>query len=517
MADLPFWRRWVLWGGCAVLASGCSGLPALDGRTASQALSPHEAAATALGRALEEDLRRHPGLSGILTLQNARDAFAARVLLARSAERSLDVQYYIWRQDITGTLLFEELHAAADRGVRVRLLLDDHNTRGLDSTLAALDAHPNIEVRLFNPFPQRRLRVLGFLTDFPRVNRRMHNKSFTADGQATILGGRNVGDEYFGATDGVLFADLDALAVGPVVRDVAEDFDRYWNSGSSYPLDLLVPAARAERLEALARRASLAEREPAAARYVEAIRDSAFIRQLLERRLALEWVPARLVSDDPGKGLGLAPREALLPHQLREIIGEPRRHLELVSPYFVPTGAGVEAFAALVREGIEVRVLTNALEATDVALVHSGYAKRRRELLEAGVRLYEMRRSGPHSEAGKAGLFGSSASSLHAKTFAVDEQRVFIGSFNFDPRSTNLNTELGLVIESPRLAGQLRQLFERTVPAVAYEVRLDEKGREYWLERDGPEAYRHHHEPGTGLLRRAAVRVLSWLPIDWLL
>src|SRR5690606_3797241 len=180
----------------------------------------------------------------------------------------------------------------------------------------ALDLHPNIEVRLFNPFVLRQPKMLGYLTDFARLNRRMHNKSFTADSSATIIGGRNVGDEYFGATDGVLFADLDALAVGPVVRDVAEDFDRYWNSGSSYPLDLLVPAARAERLEALARRASLVEREPAAARYVEAIRDSAFIRQLLERRLALEWVPARLVSDDPGKGLGLAPREALLPHQL---------------------------------------------------------------------------------------------------------------------------------------------------------------------------------------------------------
>ena len=400
----------------------------------------------------------------------------------------------------------------------MRLLLDDHNTKGLDPILAALNAHPNIEVRLFNPFKHRKMRALGFLTDFSRANRRMHNKSFTADGQLTILGGRNVGDEYFGATDGVLFADLDALVAGPVVRDVSEDFDRYWASDSSHPADLILPQVSVTYLQSLVAAASLMERDPAAEAYVEAIRDSEFIRRLFEQRLELEWAPARLVSDDPGKGLGRAAPEALLPHQLQEIIGSPHHHLELVSPYFVPTRSGVEAFTALRKKGVEIRVLTNSLDATDVFPVHSGYAKWRRKLLQAGVELYEMRRHGPGTEQGaKSGLFGSSGSSLHAKTFAVDNQRVFIGSFNFDPRSGSLNTELGLVIESPYLATQLHTLFARAIPGAAYEVRLDASGRLYWLDRSGAEEIRHDREPGTGLLSRGVLNVLSWMPIDWLL
>ena len=512
------WRRWWLPGLLALLLCGCGDLPTLEARTPSQALGEEESAGSALGRALAPELAAHPGLNGIWPLQDAQDAFAARVLLARSAQRTLDVQYYIWRQDMTGTLLFEALHEAAERGVRVRLLLDDNNTRGLDATLAVLDAHPNIEVRLFNPFVQRRARLLGFLSDFSRANRRMHNKSFTADNQATLLGGRNIGDEYFGASDGVLFADLDVLAVGPVVKVVSDDFDRYWGSDSSYPVDLLLPQANPAQLQAWAATASLVERDPAAAGYVEAIRESDFIQRLLEQRLELEWAPARLVSDDPGKGLGQPKREALLSHQLQEILGTPQRHLELVSPYFVPTRSGVETFAALTEQGVDVRVLTNSLEATDVALVHSGYAKWRRALLEAGVVLYEMRRSATETEqTPKVGLFGSSGSSLHAKTFAVDDRRVFVGSFNFDPRSTNLNTELGLVIESPRLAGHLRQLFERVIPDAAYEVRLDASGRLYWLERRGEQVIRHDREPDTRLLQRILVRLFSWLPIDWLL
>lgn len=512
------WRRGWLPGMCALLLCGCGGLPTLETRTASQALGEEESAGTALGRALAPELAAHPGLNGIWTLPDAQDAFAARVLLARTAQRTLDVQYYIWRQDMTGTLLFEALHEAAERGVRVRLLLDDNNTRGLDAALAALDAHPNMEVRLFNPYVQRKVRLLGLLTDFSRANRRMHNKSFTADNQATVLGGRNVGDEYFGATDGVLFADLDVLAVGPVVKAVSDDFDRYWASDSSYPVAGLLPAVDPTHLRELVEQASLIERDPAAAMYVEAVRNSDFIRRLFEQRLDLEWAPVRLVSDDPAKGLGLAPREALLPHQLKEILGTPQQHLQLVSPYFVPTRSGVEAFAAMAAQGIDVRVLTNSLDATDVAPVHAGYAKWRKALLQAGVELYEMRRTAPdHEPPPKGGPFGSSGSSLHAKTFAVDGQRLFVGSFNFDPRSSHLNTELGLVIDSPRLAEQIRSAFEQAVPANAYRVRLDEAGRLYWQEQAGPQQRVYTQEPNSGLLKRAAVRVLSWLPIDWLL
>src|SRR5262245_10968732 len=325
--------------GWSALNVGRIGLPRLQDRTHSEALS--DTGGTRLGKAVSPGVAAHPATSGIHPLRDAREAFAARALLAEVAERSLDVQYYIWRKDLTGTLLFRALLAAADRGVRVRLLLDDNNTAGLDATLAALDAHPNIEVRLFNPFPFRKARLLGYATDFGRLNRRMHNKSFTADNQVSIVGGRNVGDEYFGATHGVLFADLDVLAVGPIVQEVSQAFDRYWASESSYPADAVLPAAPADRIAAITSDARRIEQSPEAVEYVRAIRNSSLARDLTQGKLALEWVATRIVCDDPAKGLGQAAAPSLVYRQLQEILGDPRSGLDLVSPYFVPTSAGV--------------------------------------------------------------------------------------------------------------------------------------------------------------------------------
>ncbi|CFW17596.1 phospholipase D family protein [Bordetella pertussis] len=502
--------------GCAILLGACTLPPPVD-RTASHALDATQARATPLGQGVGELADTHPGLSGFHVLGDAQDAFAARMLLARAATRTLDVQYYIWRNDMTGTLLLQALHAAAERGVRMRLLLDDNGISGLDDALAALDAHPNAEVRLFNPFPTRSFKALGYLTDFSRLNRRMHNKSFTVDNQATIIGGRNIGDEYFGATDGVLFADLDVLAVGPVVGDVSAEFDAYWASESAWPAGPLLPAPGAQTLRALAERAARIEQDPAAGDYMSALRELPFIRELMAGRLPLQWAPARMVSDDPAKGLGKAPPAGLLTQQLRNILGEPRRTLDLVSPYFVPAEAGTQAFAALARGGAQVRVLTNALEATDVAVVHSGYAKRRKALLQAGVRLYEMRRSYAEPKPQGRGRFGSSGSSLHAKTFGVDGERVFIGSFNFDPRSANLNTELGFVIESPDMARHIAATFDQDIPAATYEVRLDDDGSLYWLEQRDGATVRHDSEPGVSLWRRFSVWLFSLLPLEPLL
>jgi putative cardiolipin synthase len=494
---------------CATFLTGCTALPSLEDRSTSFALAG--TGDTRLGAAIAPRAAANPGHSGIYPLLDSRDAFAARVLLARAAERSLDVQYYIWQDDLSGRLLFQALHEAAGRGVRVRLLLDDNGIAGLDATLAALDAHPDIEVRLFNPFASRSLRWVGYLTDFRRLNRRMHNKSFTADNQATIVGGRNIGDEYFDAAEGSLFVDLDVLAVGPVVREVSADFDRYWASGSAYPIARLVgPAPQALHLSTDVERQKI---------YIEAIRRSPFVRELLEGRLPLEWAPARLVSDDPAKALGQAAPGALLPRKLGELLGEPRAAVDLVSAYFVPAQAGTESFVAMARGGVKVRVLTNSLEATDVAVVHSGYAKRRKALLEAGVRLFELKAISPASQRGSAltGSAGSSAASLHAKTFAVDRSRVFVGSFNFDPRSAHLNTEMGLVIDSPALAQNITEAFERNIPERSYEVRLSAEGALYWIEHRGAETLRHDTEPGSGFWKRTAVRLLSLLPIEWLL
>ena len=491
-------------------------LPSLENRRPSVALA--DTGATRLGRAITSRRSAHPGKSGIHALRDAREAFAARALLAKAAERSLDVQYYIWRKDLTGTLLFESLHAAADRGVRVRLLLDDNNTMGLDTTLAALDSHPNIEVRLFNPFVDRSLRALGYATDFGRLNRRMHNKSFTADNLATIVGGRNVGDEYFGATNGVLFADLDVLAVGPVVNEVSGVFDRYWASGSSYPAECVLPRVSPDRIAEVASAARRIVESPAAAAYVSAIRDSAIVQDLARGTLEFEWASAHAVSDDPAKGLGLGAEDDLVTRQLRRSLGEPTAELALVSPYFVPTAAGVAWFAGLARRGVKIRILTNSLEATDVAFVHAGYAKRRTPLLREGIMLYELRRAmAAPGSAKPAGGMGSSGASLHAKTFSVDRARVFIGSFNFDPRSAKLNTEMGFVIESPALAMEIDDVFRTRIPEDAYEVRLSEDGGLSWVERQGSETLHHDFEPGTSPWRRTLVRSLLLLPIEWLL
>lgn len=498
------------------LLSGCAELPTLDGRTDSIAYT--DTRDTRLGRAIVDAKNAHPGRSAIYPLVDAHEAFSSRVLLARAAERSLDIQYYIWHQDTTGSLLFHELHEAAQRGVRVRLLLDDNNTAGLDPLLSALDEHPNIEVRLFNPFMHRSSRWLGYLTDFQRLNRRMHNKSLTADNQATIIGGRNIGNEYFDAGGDMLFADLDVLAAGPVVDQVSADFDRYWSSASSYPLKRIVPEVPAEERAAALQKVSSTQSAPEARAYLRSVGESDFVNALVQGRLEMEWARTRMISDIPAKGLGEAAEEDLLPNQLKLAIGDPRTEVDLISPYFVPTEAGVALFGDLAASGIHVRILTNSLEATDVAAVHSGYARWRKPLLAKGVELYEMKSEGPQARLRDAALRGSSSSSsLHAKTFAIDGMHVFIGSFNFDPRSARLNTEMGFVIESPALARRISDAFKREIPAHSYEVRLDGDGELSWVERGEGGERRHDVEPGTSVWLRGFVFLLSVLPIEGML
>jgi len=474
-----------------------------------------------LGRSITPLAQAHPGLSGVVPLLSGRDAFAARVRLADVAERSLDIQYYIWHADISGTLLLDALRRAADRGVRVRLLLDDNNTGGFDGALAALDARPNIEVRLFNPFTIRRWRSLEYLFDFPRLNRRMHNKAFTADNQATVIGGRNVGDEYFGAGQDLLFVDLDVLAVGQVVDDVSQDFDRYWASGSSYPARGLLPPTSSASIDTAAATAATVQQEAAAYGYAQAIAESPFMRSLLAHRLTFEWAEVHLVSDDPEKGLGLASSDELLWSRLKRVMKRPTRDIELVSPYFVPGAEGVEFFASLAQSGVQVAVLTNSLEATDVAAVHAGYAKRRKPLLAAGVKLFEMKRATSlfpdTQERTLPGTSGSSASTLHAKTFSIDGSSMFIGSFNFDPRSARLNTEMGFVIDSPHLAQSITATIGQHLPATAYEVGLAPDGTLRWIEQHGSEDIVYDEEPGTTVWKRLGVSLLSLLPIEWLL
>ena len=497
--------------------AGCASLPAQDGRVASRAID--DTASTRLGKAVMPIVAAHPGQSGVYPLAEGLDAFAARGLLAAAAERTLDVQYYIWRPDEAGLLLLEALWKAAERNVRVRLLLDDINTSGMDPLIATLDAHPFIEVRLYNPLASRGLRMLNYLGDFSRVNHRMHNKSFTADNQVSVLGGRNVGNEYYGVGSGVEFADLDVLTVGPSVREVSAAFDRYWNSASAYPARGLVGAAAPGAEAALQAQFAQIRAEPASADYLEALRTAPFVRELIEASLKFEWSRTQLVVDDPAKTLAPDPQaDQLLLTAVLGAMGHPRVSFDLVSPYFVPGSKGTEAIAALARSGVRVRVLTNSLSATDVGAVHAGYAKRRHALLSAGVKLYEIKPTALSEVRPGDRYKGSSSSSLHAKTFAVDGEKVFVGSFNFDPRSALLNTELGLVVYNPVLARAVGRMFDEVAPTGAYEVRLAADGSTLqWTERTPQGEIVHDTEPGTTAMRRLGVNLMSVLPIEWLL
>jgi putative cardiolipin synthase len=475
---------------------------------------------TRLGQAIAPLTAAHPGLTGIHALPEPRAAFATRAILAGAADRMLDIQYYIWHADETGHLLFEALWDAAERGVRVRFLLDDNNTAGLDDTLATLDAHPNIEVRLYNPLYRRRLRALNYLTDFLRLNRRMHNKSFTADGVVTVVGGRNVGNAYFATGSGVGFRDLDVVALGPVVADVSASFEQYWTSPSARPAAGLLARPAQDSATALRATFGRVRADPDCTTYLDSLRQTRLVQSLLHGELPLEWAEARLVVDDPAKTLDKGTRKSgLLLTALLETVGEPERSFDLVSPYLVPATEGSDLLTSLTRRGVKVRILTNSLAATDVAAVHAGYAKRRADLLRAGIRLYELKPSAIQDEPGGGGSYrGSSSASLHAKTFGQDGARVFVGSFNFDPRSVLLNTEMGLVIESPALAAELAKAFDEGIPNVAWEVRLSADGRRLeWIE-SGPSGRKSYTaEPATGPLRRAMVKILSLLPIEWLL
>lgn len=484
---------------------------------AATSLPPEEHSGNRLKPSVEARCARHPGMSGIHPLNDGLDAFAARYQLMSMAQHTIDVQYYIWHNDMSGRLLFSALLDAAERGVKVRLLLDDNNTPGLDETLAELDRHANIAVRLFNPFSFRTLRPLGYLTDFSRLNRRMHNKSLTVDGAATLVGGRNIGDEYFGTGDEPLFTDLDVLAIGPVVDEVTQDFERYWRSKAVSPLrkvvDVSGDAHQAVRLPQEWQQSEAVER------YLARLEHSSFISQMEQGELEMTWAESRLLSDDPRKGLGKAKRRSLLPQRMLEVIGTPQQQFDIISAYFVPTRSGVAQLLALKRRGVKIAILTNSLAANDVTVVHAGYARWRKKLLRHGIALYELKpQDNPQTAPHDRGITGNSGSSLHAKTFTVDNRKVFIGSFNFDPRSAMLNTEMGLVIESEALAQQTHQRFIAGMRDRAWTLRLDKWGRVNWVEFANEQGeVVHKHEPQCTLLQRLLVRLVWRLPVEWLL
>lgn len=465
--------------------------------------------------------RDRSGPSGLRLLHDPKDAFAARLWLIRTARRTLDVQYYIWHDDLSGSLLLDEIAAAAQRGVAVRLLIDDNGIAGLDARLALLDAAPNVDVRLYNPFKLRRWRALEWLFAFRRLNSRMHAKSLTADGHATIVGGRNIGDEYFGARSKGLFDDLDVLACGPVAAEVEQVFGDHWRHRAAQRLARVIGCTPAKALHAAARRAEAVAQGPSAKRYLAAVETQPLFADLCGGRVDLVPAAARAVAvlPDPQAGGrdGATGLDALMPRCL----DRPSRDLILISGYFVPTARGCAELGDLRQGGVRVRVLTNSFAANDVALVHAGYAPCRKALLRHGVDLFEMPApdDAPKRTAAKFVRAGSmrarrfSGKSLHAKVYIIDRRQLYVGSANFDPRSARLNTELGLFIESPLLSGRLADAFAKASHN-SYRLGLAADDALTWTDARDDDPTPERREPGTNLVTRAIVGLLAKLSID---
>ena len=501
-----------------LLLSACVTLPENFEREQSWKLDGGDSDVAAI---LAEDLGSHPGLSGAYPLVPGIEALAARIVLARAAEKSLDVQYYIWHADVAGRLLLKELLDAADRGVRVRLLLDDLGVGAADDeAFLLLDAHPRVSVHLYNPIALRGARTMGLLANPLRLNQRMHNKSMTTDNLLTVVGGRNIGNEYFSLDELVNFADMDVLAVGPVVDQVSDAFDVYWNSPASFPIGAFHEEPRSAEHLAQVRAELDAFVAAKAAPYYEAMRATAFDIDLQSQDVDLYWGEITALFDLPEKTLG--EETEILLEQLGSLLGSVNEDMLIVSPYFVPGKKGTAALVAAVERGVRVRVFTNSLAATDVSAVHAGYKKSRRKLLEGGVELFEMLPKADEDIQGKLAFSGSSGASLHAKMFVFDRRRVFIGSMNLDPRSIDINTEIGLLIDSPELALDLGSRFDNRYATIFYSVALepknpdkpDGKQRVVWIEQKNGEEIRHTKEPNTTFWQRLGVGFISLFPVD---
>ena len=473
-----------------------------------------DTASTRLGRFFGPACDAHPGLSGFSLLSHGREAFIVRLALADLAERSLDMQYFSWDGDITGRIILERVMKAADRGVRVRLLVDDPYYKASDPVKAALDAHPGVEIRLFNPLTIRNWSIFDFIFDFGRVNRRMHNKLMVADNAVAIVGGRNVGDIYFGVNTTANYRDLDVLAVGPVVRDLSGVFDRFWNSPAAVPIAAIADRAYgAADLDAILTRL---REEIAAADYPYPVDQD--LDHLAARgadvRDNLVWAHGRVIADEP-ETVARGKESDHVVAFIRGRVAQLKEELLVESPYFVLPAGAQATVKALHERNVRVRVLTNSLASNDMLPAHSGYAKTRRRLLENGMELYELR---PDTDAFRPGwsfLSARSHAALHAKAMAFDREAVFIGSFNLDPRSAVINTEAGLYIESPELAERLAAYMATgVVPANSYRVLLDANGGMVWETAKDGQRTRYRNDPETGFRRRFVAGLWKLLPID---
>ena len=518
-------------GALTLAAAGCASLP-----PGSDALRPHSTALahpeqTRLGRQFVDAAPGHDGDSAFRLLSAGVDGFLARAQMINAAEQTLDLEYFIFRQDDTGQLLADALLRAADRGVRIRLLIDDGDTLEGDDQIAALSAHPKIDIRIFNPFAYRGhvelFRDVEFAFDASRLDYRMHNKLMVVDNAVALVGGRNIGDQYFQVDPDSQFGDDDVFAAGPIVRQLSQSFDHYWNSALAIPVAAL-QGTKPTSATLAAYRATLdahrRELKDDGRDYARRIATGEPLAGMLSGKLPLTWAHAQLVYDSPdkkrveqGKAAG-----SLMHRAVGDAVRAVQSELLIVSPFFVPGRDGMQMLTGLRRRGVRIRVLTNSLDSTPEPLAQSGYMHYRRALLEDGVDLYEVR-----AQLGNARGSGETKAdahygnyALHAKLFVFDRKRLYVGSMNFDERSRHLNTEIGLIIDSPELAQQAAARFEAIAsPADSYQLalRADPAGgpsKLIWRTREEGRPVEYDSEPAHSALRRMKIDFLSLLRVD---
>lgn len=470
---------------------------------------------TALGRrVIELTAGRPTDESAFYVLRDGVDALAARLLLANRAERSIDAQYFLIHNDLAGTLFIDHLVAAAERGVRVRLLIDDILTVGDDDAIAALDSHPNFEIRIFNPFSHRSsARNFEYLTNLGRVDHRMHNKSFTVDNQVTLVGGRNIGDEYFDANRDFEFSDLDLVGFGPVAKHVSTAFDTYWNSKFAIPAGALVEATSDPKAVQKLQQSYAPTLAAASSSTYRAALDNTIVDNLLDPEFPVFWGTSIVVYDDPEKMEKPLDEITTVRSQLSPKIQGARSELLLVSPYYVPLKAGVEGFRNLRDRDVRIVVFTNSLASTDMVPAHAGYSHYRKDLLEIGVEMHEVIPNVSFDEEKKSG-YDFTHTALHMKAFVIDRRYVFVGSFNWDPRSSFINSEMGVFVDSPSLANWAAEQFAERLPRHAYRVRLDEDGELEWVDSSGDDDVIYHEEPLADPWLRFQSGFFGLLPIE---
>lgn len=447
--------------------------------------------------------------SGFLPLPLGMDGLGARLELAERAEKSIDLQYFMMKDDTAGTVILDALLKAADRGVRIRFLLDDIFTTESDLKLSLLNQHPNIEVRSFNPISRRGIYALNFAAHFARANRRMHNKSFTVDNAVSIIGGRNIADEYFQLDKAVTFDDFDALALGPIARELSNSFDLYWNHILAIPFEQISNIKNSKILAVERANIRASADKIYASTYRQAL-ESKVLQALINDQEKLYGAAARVLSDDPEKlDHKVSDEYMILINELNEVLKAAQQEIIYITPYYVPTDEDVQALPELIDKGVRVVVLTNSLASTNHIPVHAAYAAYREEVIDAGVELFEAR-----ANAGGEAIGGNASAmlTLHAKLILIDRRYLFVGSLNLDPRSFEINSEMGVLIDSEELTGMMADTWDNEMPKIAYHVVKNARGKMEWHGVINGEQVIETKEPLTNRWRRFKAWLMKLAP-----